>query len=538
MSRPAPLPTCRRLLAVLLAATALAARAEGPAAPMLRAEPGSGFTVRPLWTVGERIGDYQPPGVPDGLAVFPWAPGTVRVFMNHELAADAGYPWRLANGTELAGARISYLDLDAATLAVRGAGPAIRAVQDRQGRPVTAAAQVNERPASDPRSARAGFDALCSAQGYRRGQYGFADDIFFTGEEASAREGHPHGGSLWALDVRDGTLWALPALGRGSWENVTAVTPPDADRPDGHVALLLGDDLEFGSAPLYLWVGRKNPAGNFPDRNGLVRGRLYVWVASSGDRSPAQWRGSGSRREGRFLPITARDLIRAGSRGYDRSGYLDDTTLRGLADARGAFRFSRPEDLHTDPRNGTEAVFASTGHGDVFPADEWGDLYRVSVRFAPGAGGEPEPSATLTLVYDSDERGDAGLRNPDNLAWAVDGRVYVQEDKAVKRATFGATGGEAGIWVLPPDGPPEAARRIARVDRTAVPAGSTDAKAREVGAWESSGIVDASPALGAWPQRLALLATVQAHSVTDGAIGGRDALVQAGQLLLLEKPAR
>ena len=106
--------------------------------------------------------------------------------------------------------------------------------------------------------------------GWSAGEYGFVDRLVLAHEEVTQSEGHPHGGTIFALDVAGEVLWALPALGRGSWENSAAVSTPDGDRPDGHVALLLGDDLEFGRAPLYLWIGRKIPGGNFIERNGLA----------------------------------------------------------------------------------------------------------------------------------------------------------------------------------------------------------------------------------------------------------------------------
>jgi hypothetical protein len=505
-----------------------------PPASMLRAVPGTGFGVTLILSVGDTVDGYQPPGVLDGMAAFALDADTVRVFVNHELAPLAGYPYRLANGTELRGSRVSRLDIDRRTRRIRAAGLAYERVFDRAGQPVTTAAQVSERPAL----AQAGFDSFCSATGVVAGSAGFVDDIFFTHEEASAREGeHPHGGSIWALDVRTASLHALPELGRGSWENLAAVPTPDGARADGHVALLLGDDLEYGAAPLYLWIGRKQPGGDFLARNGLARGQLFVWVAESGDRTPAQWQGSGSRRRGRFVALPTRDPARAGAAGYDTAGYADDTTLRRMAAERGAFLFSRPEDLHANPHDPLEVVFASTGQGEVYPADDWGELYVIRMRFEAAAEGRLHAAAELQLLYDGDATADGGIRNPDNLVWAVDGNVYVQEDKAVKRGRFGAGGQEASIWKLAPDRPGEPVR-IAVIERAAVPGGATDARASVPGEWETSGLIDLSVLLGVWPRELVLLGTVQAHSVTDGPIGGRERLVQGGQLFWLTAPQR
>jgi hypothetical protein len=495
---------------------------------MLQALPETGFRSQVLFTVGDRVAGYQPPGVLDGLAAFALDADTLRILATHELESSRGRPYRLDNGLELTGSRVSYFDLDRTSRRIVGAGLAFGQMRDRRGRIVASASAVNER--GDPRR---GLEALCSASGYRAGERGFVDDIFLVHEEVSAREAHPHGGSVWALDVAGRELWALPDLGRGSWENSAALAAPE-----GYVALLLGDDLEFGGAPLYLYLGRRQPDGDFAARNGLRDGQLYVWVADDGSAGPADWRGTGNRRDGRFVPISSREIARAGESGYDALGYRDDTTLRAAAFAAGAFRFSRPEDLHANPADPREVVFSSTGHGRAIPQDDWGTLYRLRAEFgAVDSSGWPVVTARLRILYDADDFGDTGIRSPDNLVWAVDGMVYVQEDKATRRARFGAISGrEASVWRLNPDNP-EDRQRIAEIDRfVLMPPGSADRKAGEFGAWESSGIVDISGPLGAWPDELVLLLSVQAHGLGGGAIGGRDGLVEGGQLLLLSRP--
>ncbi len=527
-----PFRLCERWMAVAgIAGLAFACASSSSAPAMLRAAPGSGFEVQVLFTTGESFGGYRPPGVLDGMVAFAGDDDRLELLVTHELDGDQGYPYRLANGTELQGSRITHFEIDRRTRRIDAASLAYREIRDRTGRVVTEPGQVSQRPGKD----RRGLEALCSAAGYGAGQFGFADTLFFAQEEVTKNEGHPHGGTIHALEVRAGTLWALPALGRGSFENVTAVATPDGDRPDGHIALLIADDYEFGGAPLYLWIGRKRPAGTFVERNGLVEGQLHVWAADNGDTSPQQWSGSGTVRDGRFAPLAARDA--AGTPGTDADGYLDDPELRARAAQLGAFLYSRPEDLHTNPANALQAVFTSTGQGSVYPRDDWGGIYIADLRFTTTATGELGATAQIRLLYDSDDTQDRGIRSPDNLVWASDGRIYVQEDMATKRARFGAeTGREASIWSLDPANPAQPAL-IATIDRTAVPPGATDAKAGKIGEWESSGIVDVSRQLATAPGELVLLANVQAHSVTDGAVGGRDNLVQAGQLLLLTRPA-
>lgn len=492
---------------------------------MLQATPDSGLGVRVLFTVGDRIGEYQPPGVLDGLGAWRKNNGRVRILANHELGSLKGYTYALANGTQLRGSRISFFDLDSETLEIVAAGPAFDSIRDRSGRVVKNAAQVSERDDAP----LAGLNALCSAAAYSAGEGAFVDDILFVNEEVSAREDHPHGGSVWALDVAGRTLWALPDLGRGAWENVAAI-----DAPPGYVALLLSDDIEIGQAPLYLYVGRPDPTGDFPARNGLRDGQLYVWVSADGDRSPQDWHGTGTRRDGRFVPIAARDPGRAGETGHDAAGYLNDTTLREAAWSVGAFSFSRPEDLHARPGNASQLVFSSTGHGDIYPADDWGTLYRIDASFETSDDGQQQPLATLTILHDGDDYGDRGIRSPDNLTWAGDGMVYVQEDRATRLARFGGeTNIEASIWRIDPDRPDDYAR-IAIIDRSALaPPGVRDRKADRLGAWETSGVIDIAPQLGR--DSPALLLTVQAHGLGGGPVGGADQLVEGGQLLLLTR---
>ncbi|MGI9331398.1 MAG: alkaline phosphatase PhoX [Gammaproteobacteria bacterium] len=513
-------------LLLVLGCSGSPAPTETSQAPLswLQPLPDSGLRATVLLTVGDRIGEYQPPGRLDGLGAWRTDKDTLRVFANHELPATAGYPYQLANGTELRGSRISYFDLDLGSGQLRAAGLAFDSIRDREGKRVELATQVSEQP----RRPTAGLNALCSAAGYKAGQYGFVDDLFLTNEEVSAREDHPHGGSVWALDIGERELWAVPDLGRGAWENVAAVSAPE-----GYVALLLGDDIQFGRAPLYLYIGRKQ-GNDFLGRNGLRDGQLHVWVADGGEQSPADWRGTGTARPGSFVPLAARLDSRAGAKGYDARGYRDDTTLREAAWKLGAFVFSRPEDLHVNPTDGLQVIFASTGQGKSVPDDDWGTLYRIDLSFNPRAEGLPAVSAVLSIVHDGDDLGDRGIRSPDNLTWARDGMVYVQEDKATKLASFGAdTGIDASLWRIDPRQPYDY-QRLAVIDRAvSLPPGSVDRKADDFGAWESSGIIDVADRLDLPPGQQAFLLSVQAHGLSKGPIGGRRELVEGGQLVLL-----
>lgn len=521
------------LSAAGLAAPAAAAQSLTQYPPMLRGdtpETSQGWTVQPLFTVGDSGRGFVPPGILDGIGALRGPASSAYVLVNHELGASAGYAYTLANGVTLTGARITGFQISrrivngAPETKILAGITAFDTIYDRFYVEVTDPAQVNETG-----SASIGLARLCSSVAVAAGSYGFVDPIYFTGEE-TGKPGHPHGGSLWALDVKNADLWAVPMAGRMAWENVAPLSTGNAHQ----VALLCGDDDEAN--PLYLYVGDKNAAGDgsFLDRNGLKIGRLYAWKADNGDVNPEQFNGLNASRTGRFVQVTVQDASMAGQVGYDAQGFADIDTLHAEADALGCMDFSRPEDLAVNPLDATQAVFASTGRGSIFPSDNWGDLIVVDVDFA-------DLSADLTIIHDADDLAvpDAGIRSPDNLDWASNGKIYVQEDRSTSPSSlFGAaTGIEASVWELDPV--TRAFTRVAVIDRSAVaPTGATDGAPTDVGNWESSGVLDVTHLFQTLPGERLLIVNVQAHSVKDGPIGGSTNLVEGGQLLFLSKIER
>lgn len=511
---------------------------------MMKAVPGSGYLVTPIFTIGDTInsttgalnptsaGSFSPVGTLDGIGAFSLNANTVRVFTNHEIELPAtgasGYPYTLANGTVISkgGSRISYWDIDKATRRVIDGGLAIARIYDRTGTVVTNSSQLDQ----------GGLDRTCSASLFEANLWGagrgLADRIYIMGEETSTPFGHPHGGTMWALDPSNGDFWALPDFGRGSWENAALVDTGTTT----HVAFLLGDDAP--ARPQYLYVGQKSSAAgaNFVERNGLKGGQLYVWKTTNGQTTPQQFNGTGASRAGTWVAINARDASKAGTTGHDAQGYKNDSTLGSEAAAAGAFLFSRLEDVSTSPTDGSIVAFTSTGRGSVYPLDNWGDTNIIDIDFNASA----VPTAgTVRILYDSDDAGggqfmtpEEGLRCPDNLDWADDGFIYVQEDQANQTGNFGAAGFETSIWKL--NATTGAALRLTETDRsTVLPLGSTDTNPSDVGNWESSGILDVSSLFGEAPGELFLF-DLQAHSVNNGLIATKQ-LYEGGQLCFLEK---
>ncbi len=476
------------------------------------------WDTTPAFTVGETIDGYIAPGILDGMGAMALDVNTVRVFVNHEMRDEQGYSYALANGTAITGARVSYFDFDRATRDLVGSGLAYDEVIDRYGNVVTAANQINE---GFGNATTDGFDRFCSAWLGNAGQYGLVDDIFFAGEETG-------GGQEFALDVQTGKVYCVPALGRAAFEAVTMIDHPDPTK----VAAVIGDDR--APAPLLLYVGEKGAIGDdsFLDRNGLAQGQLYAWVSDAGFANPSTFNGTGTTASGTFEPIAYFDADQAGMAGYDLQGYADQGTQDAAMAAVGAFLFSRPEDVSTNPADGSQAVLASTGRSNLFGGvDSWGMTYIIDFDLDGVL-----PTADLTIAYDGDDSGDGqfvgpdyGLRSPDNLVWSENGRIYVQEDRGF--SSFGTVSAEeASIWELDPD--TGVLTRVAQVDRSVLPTGQTDGDPNDIGDWETSGIIDVTSLFDTTSTERLLFATVQAHSVTDGIISTAN-LVQGGQLVFM-----
>lgn len=529
----------------------------------------NGFTATPLIGAGEsapstdpRFPDgYTPTGIMDGIGVLP-RDGQLRMYNNSELNLDDGFPYALNPFADeplmITGARISEYRIRPDTREIRDSGIAYRRVIDRAGNRVDEAVQINLLPddfadafGNTFDNTVVGFSRFCSGMDIDGGTFGFVDDLYIAGEETADPVFHPFGGTFYALDPLQRTLHALPELGFGTWENLTPVTPPD----ENSVALLLGDDTAVQpnfnlpeeeregtlvAAPLWLYIGDKNAlpdddprAGGFLDRNGLASGTLYYFVPDDPMMStPEEFNGTGNSITGTFraLEVVADETTppdRIGPFGF-KSGFQ----LRLEAMEGGAFQFSRPEDVGTNPEDGSQFVMTSTGRGGAFPSDDWGTTYLGTVDSAALTG-------TLSILYDGDDAGggqfpspDFGLRSPDNLDFGQNGLVYVQEDRANQINEFGGESGEeASIWQI--DITTGELTRIAQIDRSVIfPAGSTDEDAGDIGAWESSGVLEVTDFFGA--ENTLLLVTVQAHGIEDGPIADLG-LDEGGQILFLER---
>ena len=529
----------------------------------------NGWSVsEPLFTVGESIGSYTPPGILDGLGAIKLNRNTVRVFSNHELLHFRGYPYELSDGQggtyTATGARVSYFDIDRHSRQVVGSGLAYDRIYDPNGNLATDTGVF---------TGLSGYSRFCSSVLVKRHEFGrrrgLEDDIYFTGEEDGGFF-NPIGGYMWALDVDKGEMWAVPAMGRGAWENVTAVDTGSRNK----VAFILADDSSpfdhdgdgaDEAVPIYLYVGVKQKnSHDFLERNGLRDGKLYVFVADDGRTLPSEFNTSGTL-DGTWVevdntpqPALAQDTSDRSQPidrlGYDAFGYPTQGNLIAQAEALGAFGFSRPEDVSYNPGRKNSVVLASTGvdtydiGSDGNGADTFGTLYVITTNFH-------DLSVEASILYDGDADPSRALRSPDNLDWGDGLRILVQEDEAEEDTASGdevlfgdgaANPNEAGIVAVDPL--TGAALRVANIDRSVVldgslanPSDATDVDAGDAGEWESSGILDVSKLFGE-PGGTLFIFNVQAHGIEDqdqvnpaSRINDSD-LVEGGQLLFLEAP--
>ncbi len=505
----------------------------------------NGYTVDPILTVGDKVGEYAIPGIPDGIGAFALNDTTVRVLVVSELGNTVGYKYKLKNGLELPGARANYVDIDKRTLQITNAGLAYDTIINRAGKEVKVATDLEN----------SGINRFCSAALFEASQFGagkgLADRIFFSGEETT-------GGTQFALDIKTNTLYAVPWFGRAGWENVTEIDTGTTDK----VAFIIGDD---GNAPLTMYVGEKNAKkdGSFLDRNGLAQGKLFAWVADDPtdatdkiETSSAEFKGTNNSTKGKFIEIKYYDpssTVKSTSQtvaGYDAQGFATYAQQTKLATDAKAFFFNRVEDVSTSPTDGTQVAFNVTGVENT--PNVFGSVYRIDIDFNDIAKGDI--TGKIDILYDGNDEGkkDLGLRSPDNLDWADDGKIYINEDRAISAALFGgAAKTEASIFRLDPNvkDPSSTLTRIGQVDRAAIPVGQTDTAPTDVGNWETSGILDVSSLFGNKPGEVFLF-DVQAHSVKGGSIisatsvdGNGDGtktdaenLVEGGQLSFLIAP--
>lgn len=277
---------------------------------------------------------------------------------------------------------------------------------------------------------------------------------YLTGEEATNAG---HDGSSIVMNADTGTWTETPQFGHIQHENVVPVN----EIKQKFMIVTTDDDFRVGSPSLllaYIADSFETAVSGDP-----AHGSLYVWKATNPADTPATI-AEGETIPGEFVPLT-------------QAENTNSTTIKTAAAAKGRFPFSRLEDAAAAEKG--VVYFADTGKiGDV---SETGRIYRLDID-------EKNPTkASLTFLLDSATH---GFANPDNLDVSKRSLVFAEDREAAFRAQYGRLlRYDLGDGTLEP---------VARVDPTPpiLP-----------GAWEATGVIDASKLLGKdwW------LVNVQAH---------------------------
>jgi len=509
---------------------------------MLTTGDRSDVTFTPIATSGDELpGGIRFESIPDGISLRTRGEGRVDVYVNHE-TSTVPFPYTPAAPTE-SNSQNDFNNAEVSMLALN---------QHSAG--VLTSKKVI--------SSDEGFQRFCSnflawtAQGFDRA-------ILFTNEEAvdwvnrsgkawPAVIGSPtarQAGLVVAHDIKSGDTRPIYGMGRHNHENSVAI--PDYDE----LVVLSGDDT-FTNSPsqsqLYSYIA--------DDTDAVWNDEGSLWAFVSDNPSFQRYEdfvpGSAASVSGRFIEVPR--LIATGRKadgtevmsadvGFplppndgtwqrDPNGIGIDGpqwVLEYWSKTNGVFRFVRVEDLAYDKRDGMSNVvyIADSGRGTTG---------------APGAGkstngriwkmvldsDDPRVVTSLSIFIEGDDNPVKTLgeiHQPDNVETTAASLLLTEDPGSSQQFTQADAGlpnaTTARLWRVPlAGGAPEV---VAKVDQSA-DEGPTDVDAAttkgSLGAWESSGVVDASAAFGPG----AFLVAIQASTLWIEKGPGDDNVAPAG----------
>ena len=540
--------------------------------PAMLTPVAAGITVTPLITVGETAGDggYVFESVPDGIAVKVRNNAIADVYVNHE-TSRVPFPYTPSAPTELN----SQNDFDNAQVSLLKL--------HRKSAGVLSGSMVI--------TSDSNYQRFCSSY-LATAAEGFDREILFTNEESVDwvnRTGNAwpavigadaarQSGVVVAFDIKSGEDRPIWGMGRHNHEN--SVPIPGFDE----IVMLSGDDT-FTNNPsqsqLYSYIA--------PDADAVWNDQGALWAfQTNGPKQKYEHfvPGDATSVSGQFIPVprliaTGRHPdgteVMAADFGYplppndgtwqrDPSGVGIDGpqwVLEYWSQQNHVFNFIRVEDIAYDKRPGMSnvayVVDSGRGTAPIQPAPPEPPV----PTFGPGLStngrvwkmvfdpNDPTKVTALSILIEGD---DAAVKTvneihqPDNIESTVNG-LYITEDPGSSQQFNFTTQltdprrTEARIWQYPFS--TGVATVALKVDQSA-DEGPTDVDATttrgNLGAWESSGIVDASAAFGPG----AFLVDVQAGTLWVEKAPGADNVPPpgsdftdkraGGQLLLVRIP--
>lgn len=468
--------------------------------PALLEAVAPGVAISPILSVGDKVGPYMFESIPDGIAVSNQGKN-VHVYVNHE-TSTVPFP---ANVSDFTNSIVSRLVIEKKTQKVLRGEYVI--------------------PSS------ANYQRFCS--NYLAGKKeGFGRQILLTSEEATdlvnrtgeawpARPGAEQAGVVVAYDPKNDRAVPVYSMGRLNHENAVPI-------PGWHYSVILTGDDTFSapSSQMYMYLTR-GADGIMADK-----GALYAFksddpaVNDYGDLSLAK------STSGTFIRVPVSVALG------------DQTALEKWSNDNGVFQFIRIEDIAYDRNTPNIVYFADTGEPRAIPDPKTGRLMRgPSGTKGPYPNGRifkmeldkksPLRVLRLSVFVDGDAKGAASagdlslIHNPDNIE-TTKKALIIQEDPGSQNSykASDSAGTTARIWTV--DLVTRELKVVARVNQKPL-----DPNADQ-GNWESSGIVDASAALGPeW-----VYVNVQAHSVwlQQEKRGSMTFKREHGQLLAIKIP--
>ena len=552
----------------------------------------AGITVTPLLTVGDDVGTYQFEAIPDGISVRPIAGGLVEVYVNHE-TSKVPFPYNPGLWTQDPGesqsdfdnAQVSKLILDAAT------------ADTLSGSYVIPSSGGFQRFCSNYlATSKEGFTKDILFTNEESPDYSLRQEDSWPPTLADPNQ--EENGVVLALDVAAGTYQPIYGMGRHNHENDVAI--PGFDK----LVVMSGDDT-FTSGPLSDPLSTTTPLATLaPSQSQLYsyqagntkniladKGDLWAFVSDDPgfddyyDFTPSSTQSV----SGRFIKVPRNIATGKNSDGSEITaadvGYPappnDGTWQRDLrtnnavgidgpqwvleywSQLHNVFNFVRVEDIAYDKRPGMGNVVyvVDSGRGSA-GASQAGRSSNGRVWRMVLATDNPKKVTSLSVFVEGDDNPVKTLNEihqPDNIETTQTGILVTEDPGSSQQFTPAQIAADpdnattARLWYVPFSGTPEVVVKIDQsADETAadqdppdvILPGSMLNSPGNWGAWETSGIVDASAAFGAG----AFLIDVQAHTFWVDSAPGPDTFIDAhtdpdfsyrrvgGQLLLIRIP--